>query len=51
MKSVDPQVIDAFRIKCSAEEINQYFLEVAERNNISLEQINCIGHNVVFARN
>lgn len=47
---VDPMVVDAFRIQISKEEINQYFLEVAERNGIPLEKINCMGHEVKVER-
>ena len=41
---VDPQVTNALTPNPSQEDMNQYMLEFSERNQISLEEINSIGH-------
>ena len=41
---VDPEILTLLKPTPTAEELNQYMIEMSERNNISLEEINVAGH-------
>lgn len=39
-QQVDPKIVEAFKVKPTPFEINTYFLDMADRNQLSLEKIN-----------
>ena len=45
-EQIDPKIIEAFKVNSTPYELNTYFLEMSERNNIPMEVINAIGHNI-----
>jgi hypothetical protein len=44
-KYVNPEIMNALTPNPTPEEINMYVIEMGERNDIPLEEINVIGHN------
>ena len=43
-KHVNPEILELLRPTPTPEELNMYMIEMSERNNLSLEQINAAGH-------
>lgn len=45
-KYINPEILQLLTPTPSPYEVNVYFLEFSERNNISIEEINLPGHKV-----
>ena len=41
---VNPEILQLLKPTPGPEELNMYILEMSERNNLSLEEINIVGH-------